>query len=428
MQVRDFLHPNAVRKSPQHWWCKPPVQHAKPASQPAPKSTPRAAKPAHMVVPKAASVPAKASSQAAAAKRPEAPVTQRGRVTKLPARLATEAAADVASSEDEDMGGAAGGTAAANVKDRKQQPRKSAAKPRSSNEMLHASRGVQPEVVPSQAGGLDASMGNSNLASGPSALSAAVRPGPSQANQPAPKQRRASVPSKGFNQGVGSGSGFLAKALGQLMDDGHLLEALLDLLAAMPNLQPSAPVQTALPLLENSAAPQTATSNLGPGSSSRTEAITCAQAKAESAGAAELQISGESMPAAKAEEQGGPNDGQPGLESAPENAGQLADTGCITQQPAEAPFTALNATIAKAVLPKRLKGGAAVLAKVLKMNLLAPSQTKAGTTALQSGQSYKRAQKLHVEGCLYAGVACGHVLCCKLVTASTYLMPCCLSQ
>ena len=410
MQVRDFLHPHAVRKSPQHWWCKPPVQHAKPLPQPAPKSTPRAGKPAHKAAPKAASVPPKARSQGAAAERPQAPVTQRGRVTKPPARLASEAAADVASSEDEDMGGT-GGAGAANAKEPKQKHRKSAAKPRTTNKMLDASNGVQPEELPSQAAALDTSMGHTNLASGPSALSAAVQPVPNQANQPAPKQRRASVPGKGVNQGVGLGSGFLAKALGQLMDDGHLLEALLDLLAAMPKSGPCVPVQTTLPLPESSAAPQTATSNLGHGSSSMPEAIVGPQAKAESAGAAKLQISGESMPAVKAEEQGGPHDSQPGSESAPENAGQPGDTGCIAQQPGGKPSTALNATMGKAVLPKRLKGGAAVLAKVLNLNMLAPSQIKAGTTALQSGQLYKHAHKLHVADCLYAGVACTSALC-----------------
>ena len=388
------------------------MQHAKPASQPAPKSPLRAAKPAHKAAPKAASVPAKGSSQAAAAKQPQAPVTQRGRVTKLPARLATEAAADVATSEDEDMVGTASGAGAANAKDRKQKPRKSAAKPRS--KMLHASNGAQSEVGLSQAAGLDASMSATNPASVPSALSAAVQPVPNSANQPAPKQRKASAPSKGFNQGVQLGSGFLAKALGQLMDDGHLLEALLDLLAAMSKSEPSAPVQTTLPLPESSAAPQSATSNLGHDGSSMPEAIVGAQAKAESAGAAELQVGDESMPAAKAEEQGGPNVGQLGSESATENAGQPAGTGCVAHQPAEVPSKALNATIGKAVLPKRLKGGAAVLAKVLNLNMLAPSRTNAGTTVLQSGQSYKCAQKLHVAGCLYAGVA---VLCWKLATA-----------
>ena len=428
VQVRDFLHPHAVRKSPQHWWCKPPVQHAKPSSQPAPKSAPRAAKPAHKAAPKAApkaaSVPAKATSQGAAAERPQAPVTQCGRVTKLPARLATEAAADVASSEDEDMGGTAGQAGAANAKDPKQKPRKSAAKPRSSNKTLHASNVVQPNEVPSQAAGLDISMGDTNLASGPSPLPAAVQPVPHQANQPA--ERKASVRGKGVNQGVGLGSGFLVKALGQLMDDGHLLEALLDLLAAMPKSGPSAPVQTTLFLPESSAAPQTTTSNLGHGSSSMPEAIVGTQAKAEPAGAAESQISGESMPAGKGEEQGGPNDGQ--VESSPAYAGQSADTACIAQQPGEKPSTALNATMGKAVLPKRLKGGAAVLAEILNLNMLVPSQTKAGTTASQSGQPYKHAHKLHVADCLYAGVACTYALCWTSAIAPTYQMPCCLGS
>ena len=390
------------------------MQYAKPPSQPTPKSTPRAAKPAHKAVPKAASVPAKTASQAPAAERPQAPVTQSGRVTTLPARLATEAAAEVASSEEEDMGNTAARAGAANAKDPKQKPRESAAKVRSSNKTLHATNGLQPKESLSQAAGLDTSMGNTNLASGPSALSAPLQPVPKQANQPAPKQRRASACSKGGKPGVGLGSGFLAKALEQLMDDGHLLEALQDLLAAMAKPEPTLPLQNTAPVPNSKAVSQSESGNLGHSSTSMPDIVELgAQAKAESARAAELQISSESVPAAKAEEQGALDGGQLGLESAPKHAGQPAETDCIAQQPAEAPSTALRATKGNLILPKRLKGGAAVLAKVLNLNMLTPlqPQPKAGTPALQSGQSYKCAERLHAAGCLYAGAACTYALC-----------------
>lgn len=403
MQVRDFLHPHAVRKSPQHWWCKPPVQNAKPPSQPAPRTTPRAVRPAHKAAPKAASVPAKTTSQAPAAKRPQAPVTQSGRLTKLPARLASEAAAEVASSEDDDVGGTAAGPGAANAKDLKQKPRKSAAKVRSSNKTLHASNGVQPEEVSSQAAGLNSSKGDTNFASGPSVLSTALQPVLNQANQPAPKQRRASASSKGVDPGVGLRSKFLAKALGQLMDDGHLLEALQDLLAAIPKLEPTPPLQNTAPVQNSKAVSQYESGNLGHSSTSMPESVELgAHAKAESASAAELQISSELVPAAKAEEQGVPDGGQVGSEPAPKHAGQPTETDCIAQQPAEAPSTALSATMGNLILPKRLKGGAAVLAKVLNLNMLAPSQPqpKAGTPALQSGQSCKSAQRLRAASML----------------------------
>lgn len=409
MQVRDFLHPHAARKSPQHWWCKPPVQHLKPAAQLAPKSTPRAAKPAPKAALKAATAPPKASSQAPAADPPQATVTRHGRVMKLPARLATQAAAEAASSEDEDIGGTAGQATAANAKDSKQKPRKSPVKAKSSNKMLPISNEAQPEKVASQAAGLDASMIDAHPASGRLEVSGAMQPAANQVNQP--KQRRASASSKAVNQGVRLGSGFLAKALGQLMDDGHLLEALQDLLAAMPRLEPLPLAQDTVPSSNNNAVFQAATSNLEHGSIFMPEANLGAQAKAESPGASELQISSASVFAAKAEEQGVPIGDQPGSESAPENAGQPADTGCTAQQPAEVPSTALSATMGKAVLPKRLKGGAALLAKVLNLNMLAPSdpQPKASTSALQSGQcsrQSKSAQELYDAGCFCACVFC----------------------
>ena len=409
MQVRDFLHPHAVRKSPQHWWCKPPVQHLKPAAQHAPKSTPRAAKPANKAAPKAATAPPKPSSQAPAAEPPQATVTRHGRVMKLPARLASQAAAEAASSEDEDMDSTAGQALAANAKESNQKPRKSPVKPRSSNKMLQVSNEAQPEDVPSQAAGLDATMVDAHPASGRLEVSGAVQLASNQVNQPAPKQRRASVSSKGVNQGVRLGSGFLAKALGQLMDDGYLLEALQDLLAAMPKLEPVPLAQDTVPPPNNNAVFQAATSNLEHGSISMPEVELGAQGKAESLGAAELQIRSASVSAAKAEEQGVSTGDQPGSKSVLKIAGQPADTDCIAQQPAEVPSAALSATMGKAVLPKRLKGGAAVLAKVLNLNMLAPSepQPKANTSALPSGQccrQTKSGQELYDVRCLHACV------------------------
>lgn len=307
---------------------------------------------------------------------------------KLPARLATQAAAEAASSEDGDMDSTAAQALAADAKESKQKPRKSPVKPRSSNKMLHVSNEAQLEKVPSQAAGLDATVVDAHPASGRLEVSGAVQPAPNQVNQPAPKQRRASVSSKGVNQGVRLGSGFLAKALGQLMDDGYLLEALQDLLAAMPKLEPVPLAQDTLPWSNNDPVFQAATSNLEHGSISMLEVDLGAQAKPESPGASELQITNAPVSAAKAEEQGVSTGNQQGKKSAPENAGQPADTNCIAQQPAEVPSAAMSATLGTAVLPKRLKGGAAVLAKVLNLDMLAPSdpQPKASTSALQSGQ------------------------------------------
>ena len=393
MQVRDFLHPYALRKSPQHWWCKPPVQPLKLPPQPAPKTTLKAAKPAPKAAPKAASVPAKISSQAPAAKRLQAPVTQRGRVTKLPARLASDGAAGLASSADEDVDATAGGAAAVNTNGLKQKPRKSLANPRSSNKTLHAGSAMQLGAMPSQAADLDANLGEPLVRniSGPSVLSAAMQPAPHQVTQPAhigpSKHRKVSVSGRGVNQASGAGSGFLAKALGQLMDDGHLLEALQDLLAAMPKQEPASPLQNTSPSQESTPCPQAAPSNLGNSIPSLPEAKLDAEARKGSACGAELGTSAEAMPAAKTEELRVSAGGLPGSESAIENAGQRADPDHIAQQAAEEQSAAASAPVSRAILPKRLKGGAAVLAKVLGLNMLAPSlpQGKNGTTALQSG-------------------------------------------
>lgn len=388
MQVREFLHPYAVRKPPQHWWCKAPIQPPRQAPQAAPKRTPKAGKKPTL---KAASVPAKNSFEATAAKQLQAPVTQRGRVTKLPARLAAEAAADMASSADEGTDSTAGRTTGAAAKSPKKKPRKSAVKHRSSNKTAPASH-AQLGAVPSQATELANNLGDTS-ASGPSVLSAAVQP---QASQPVravlSKQKKSSVPRKGVSQLVGDGSGFLAKALGQLKDDGHLLEALQDLLAAMPKAEFALCERDTTPFPDSSAIPQAAPSNLGHGGSTSVPEVKLAtESKSLSAGAAELLISPESMsisPAAKAEEHRVPVLGLLGPEAAPVNAGQPADTGHSAAQPKVQP-AAGRAPAGQALLAKQLKGGAAVLAKILGLNMLATSHSsaKTGTPALQSGQA-----------------------------------------
>lgn len=394
MQVRDFLHPYAVRKPPQHWWCKAPLQPLKQAPQAAPKSAPKAVKkPALKAVPKAASVPAKTSSQAAAAKRLQAPVTQRGRVTKLPARLATEAAADGASSGDEAMDSTAVGRSAAAAKSPKQhKPRKSAMKPRSSKKTFSDSH-VQLEAVSSQPAELANSMDDEALAAGPSVLSAAVQPALREADQPAravpSKQRRSSVPRKGVSQLVGAGSGFLAKALGQLMDDGHLLEALQDLLAAMPQAEPAACEQSTIPLPASKDVSQAAPSNLGHSSTSVPEDKLDTEARSVFAGAAGALLGPQSMLAAKAEDHRVPALCQLGSESTPANEGQPAEADHNAKQPITMQSAAGGAPVGQVFLAKRLKGSAAVLAKVLGLNMLAKAQPPArtGPSALLSGQS-----------------------------------------
>ena len=390
LQVRDFLHPHAVRKAPQHWWCKPPAQPVKQALKPANathksaakathQATPQAAaKTAAKAAPKAATAPAKSKASAPVATRPQTPMTQRGRVTKLPSRLAANATAEVPS-DDDDVESRATAVDATIADAKSSKARKSAANLRTSKKALQAGSQTQAAPLSSQSTDMNpcAAVTQLHAVADPAEQLVRHNVDPGQAPQlPPGKQKKASHT---FSQAVGNGSGFLAKALGQLMDEGHLLEALQELLAALPRAEPlqSPHKNGPLPAPGDEIIQPALPSTLNPRDTAQLGTYPPAEAMPRGSDAAETKTGAATLPAAKVEGQQGYTDVQPASALAPLQPGGISPAGSQ-----EAASEAGGAPAgAKAVLPRRLKGGAAVLAKVFGLDMLAIAKQH-----LQAGQ------------------------------------------
>ena len=188
----------------------------------------------------------------------------------------------------------------------------------------------------------------------------------------------------------------------------------------MPKAQPAAGGQTTIPLPDSTDVSQAVPSNLGRSSTSVPEVKLDAEARSLSDGAAEMPLGPESMPADKAEEHRVPAFGLSGSGSAPANQGQPAEADHGAKQPVEVQSAAGgHASLGKGFPAKRLKGGAAVLAKVLGLNMLATAQPAArtGTPALQSGQSSKALLDR-----LWMGVCWGLCLCASALSVCCMLV------
>ena len=259
---------------------------------------------------------------------------------------------------------------------------------RSSKKVLKANSWADHQLGPDQASSLAAAdlQPRTDAAASAAHLPVGQPPASQLAPQPDPvglaKPKRAS----GFNTAslaVGRVSAFFAKALSQLTDDAHLLEALQDLLAAMDWAVPSAANQDAAPLASSSADAPVSLGHSEPASVSLTAAKQGTEAIQGTSAAAHVQDCAGAEPAVK-EEQPVPAAQQSEADALPAVDVLISADANILQpleQPAVGPVTG-SAPSGKAALPKRLKGGAAVLAKILRLDLVALAKQQP-----QSGQS-----------------------------------------